>query len=283
METKALGKGLSALIPDKTNIEPGDNIKFVKTTDIKENMLQPRRKFDDNKLANLIASIKEKGVLQPILVRRKGEKYEVIAGERRLRAVRALAIDEIPVIIKTVDDREALVLALVENIQREELNAIEEAHAYRRLVGEFNFTQDTVAQSVAKDRSTITNTLRLLKLPIEIQKAIVDEAISMGHARALIGIEDENLQKKLFERTVRDGLSVRELENLTKPVLTHAGKGRKISSSQKDPHVAALEDDLQKALGTKVRVLAKTKRGKIIIEYYSLADLERITQKIKGK
>lgn len=282
MENRALGKGLSALIPDRTNIEKGESVKFVKTIEIKENAFQPRTKFDSERLSDLISSIKEKGVLQPILVRKKDEGYEVIAGERRLRAARALAIDEVPVIIKSVSDQEALVLALVENIQREELNAIEEAHAFKRLIEDFNFTQDTVAQSVGKDRTTVTNFLRLLKLPSEIQKAVVDEKIFMGHARALLGIENSQLQKKLFDRTVKNDLSVRELENLIKPELNRTGKKRKvISTQQKDAYLAAIEEDLQKTLGTKVRIQAQQKRGKVIIEYYSPADLDRIVGLVK--
>ena len=281
MESRALGKGLSALIPEKANIEP-DSVRFVKTSELKENALQPRTTFNDAKLADLIASIKEKGVLQPILVRKKENGYEVIAGERRLRAARALEMTEVPVVVKSVDDREALVLALVENIQREELNAIEEAQAFKRLIESFNFTQDTVAQSVGKDRSTVSNALRLLKLPAEIQKSIGDESLSMGHARALLGVEDTAQQKKLFHDTLKNGISVRELENLIKGEINRSGKRKKvIATRQADPYLAALEEDLQKALGTKVRIQAKQKRGKITIEYYSNADLERITEIIK--
>lgn len=282
MESRALGKGLSALIPEKAPIDKPDNVTYVKTSDIRENTFQPRTKFNDAKLSDLVASIKEKGVLQPILVRKKDKGYEVIAGERRLRAARALAMDEVPVVIKSVDDKEALVLALVENIQREELNAIEEAHAYQRLVDEFNYTQDIVAQSVGKDRSTIGNSLRLLKLPLEIQNAVSDDVLSMGHARALLSIDDAHTQKKLFEHTAKKGLSVRELENLIKSESGKAGrKRRNVASQHKDVYLASLEDDLQKTLGTKVRILAQKKRGKIVIEYYSNADLERITEIIK--
>ncbi len=280
MENRALGKGLSALIPEKAAVD-SDGVRFVKTAELKENTFQPRTKFNDQKLADLIASIKEKGVLQPILVRKKGDGFEVIAGERRLRAARALEMENVPVIIKSVDDQEALVLALVENIQREELNAIEEAQAFHRLITEFNFTQDVVAQSVGKDRSTVSNILRLLKLPDEIQNAIIDESITMGHARALLGIEDAAGQKKFFTQTTKKGLSVRELENLIKGGVGHEGKRKKTLSRQSDPYVAAMEEELQQILGTKVRITPKKKRGTITIEYYSPADLERITQRIK--
>ena len=282
MENRALGKGLSALIPEKVGIEKSESVKFVKTLEIKENNFQPRTNFDSEKLSDLITSIKEKGVLQPILVRKKESGYEVIAGERRLRAARALAMDEVPVIVKSVNDQEALVLALVENIQREELNAIEEAHAFKRLIDDFNFTQDIVAQSVGKDRSTISNFLRLLRLPGEIQKSISSETISMGHARALLSVENSREQKRLFDRTIKKGLSVRELENLIKPGISRSGKRKKIiASQQKDTYLAAIEEELQKILGTKVRIQAQQKRGKVVIEYYSPTDLERIVETIK--
>ena len=282
MENRALGKGLSALIPERVGIEKGESVKFIKTLEIKENNFQPRTNFDSEKLSDLITSIKEKGVLQPILVRKKENGYEIIAGERRLRAARALAMDEVPVIVKSVNDQEALVLALVENIQREELNAIEEAHAFKRLIDDFNFTQDIVAQSVGKDRSTISNFLRLLRLPGEIQKSISSETISMGHARALLSVENSREQKRLFDRTIKKGLSVRELENLIKPGISRSGKRKKIiASQQKDTYLAAIEEELQKILGTKVRIQAQQKRGKVVIEYYSPTDLERIVETIK--
>jgi ParB family chromosome partitioning protein len=280
MENRALGKGLSALIPDKFQ-DKHETVTYVKTADVRENARQPRVDFNNERLSDLISSIKEKGVLQPILVRRKGDGYEVVAGERRLRAAQALAMDQVPVVIKSVNDQEALVLALVENIQREELNAIEEAQAFKRLIEEFHFTQDSVAQSVGKDRTTVTNLLRLLKLPVEMQKSVSGGTISVGHARALLSIENSYLQKKIFDRTVKKGLSVREVESLVKQALTGSAHQRKRASGQKDVYLAALEEELQKALGTKVRIETQQKRGKIIIEYYSPGDLERITEIIK--
>lgn len=279
MEGRALGKGLSALIPEKSALEKSESVTYVRTAELKENTLQPRVAFNNERLSDLIASIKEKGVLQPILVRKKDSGYEVIAGERRLRAARALALDQVPVIIKSVNDQEALVLALVENIQREELNAIEEAQAFKRLIDDFNFTQDSVAQSVGKDRTTITNIVRLLKLPAEIQAGISEGIISMGHARALLGVENSRVQKKIFDRAIKRGLSVRAVENLVRQELD--GSGVKKKSVQKDIYIAALEEELQKTLGTKVRIETQQKRGKIIIEYYSPADLERVTGIIK--
>src|SRR3990167_4742512 len=183
MEQRALGKGLSALIPEKAEVKAGEKVAEINIRSIKFNSQQPRKNYDDEKLQELISSIKEKGVLQPILVRPKGENYEVIAGERRLRAALALNLEKVPVVIRPASDQEALVLALIENIQREELNPIEEAQAFRKLIEEFSYTQESVAQSVGKDRSTITNLLRLLKLPQSIQEGIAKGVISEGHGR----------------------------------------------------------------------------------------------------
>ena len=277
MEHRALGKGLAALIPEKVESSSG-SVAYVNTSLLKENSLQPRLNYDETKLSELIASIKEKGVLQPILVREREGGYEVIAGERRLKAAQALSLEKVPVIIKEVSDQEALVLALVENIQREELNPIEEAKAFKRLIDDFNFTQDTVAQSVGKDRSTVANVLRLLKLPEEIQKSLSNGQVSMGHARALLSVEDAYEQKQIFEYTVKKGISVRELENLVKTGIKSILRLKKSSSAKKNPDLVALEEELQKVLGTKVRIQTQKKRGKIIIEYYSLEDLKRVIQ-----
>lgn len=284
MENRALGKGLSALIPEKTDDEKdkkANEIKYIKTEDIIDNPLQPRAHYNEETLSELMASIKEKGVLQPIIVRPKNNGYEVIAGERRLKAVRALKIEEVPIIVKEANDQEALTIALIENIQREELNAIEEAQAFRRLIDEFHFTQETVAQAVGKDRSTISNLLRLLKLPREIQKSVFDGQISVGHARSLLSLEDSLEQKGLLEKIVNRNLSVRELENLVKE---KNKKGLSVStkkSVEKDNYLVALEEEIQKLLGTKVRIICKKKRGKIVVEYYSSDDLERILSIIK--
>ena len=278
MENRALGKGLSALIPDKVATDQAARVTYLKTAHLRDNRLQPRTTFNDAKLEELKTSIKEKGVLQPILVREKNDAYEVIAGERRLKAARALNLDEVPVIVKEVSDQEALVIALIENIQREELNPIEEAEGYRRLIEEFQYSQDSVAQSVGKDRSTISNLLRLLRLPPEIKKSVSQGDISVGHARALLSVETLAKQKKLFERTVKKGLSVRELEHMVKG--KDAAASQKISKTKK-PELAALEEVLQKMFGTKVNVLAQKKKGRIVIEYYSQEDLERIIKILK--
>ena len=279
MENRALGKGLSALIPDKIS-KAGGEVTFLKTDLVQDNPFQPRTHYDENKLTELKASIKEKGILVPILVRLKDGKYQVVAGERRLKAARSLSVQEIPAIVREVSDQEALVLALIENIQREELNPIEEAEAYKKLIEEFRYTQDMVAESVGKDRSTITNLLRLLKLPAEIRQSVYDGGLSVGHARALLGVEASGEQKRLFDLVIRKGLSVRELEEL---VRSGAKDGARRTKPQKtrDHELAALEEQLQNALGTKVSIQAGGKKGKIVIEYYSLDDLDRIIARIK--
>lgn len=286
MESKALGKGLSALIPainQSGNIEDkvsrlesnNKNIAYVDTSLVKDNRLQPRENYAKDKLEELMASIKEKGVLQPILVRRNGDGYEVVAGERRLRAARALKLTQIPVIIKDVTDRESLVLALVENMQREGLNPVEEAKGFKRLVDEFGFTQDSVAQAVGKDRTTVTNLLRLLRLPPSVQSLVVEDKISAGHARALLTIDDANSQTKLAKDIVNKSLSVRQVETLVKK-MTSPTTQTPAKGETKNRDVQILEEELRRKLGTKVIVEDKKGKGKVIIEYYTLDDLDRI-------
>ena len=280
MENRALGKGLSALIPDKVS-KPGGEVTFLKTELVQDNPFQPRTHYDENKLAELKASIKEKGILVPVLVRLKDGKYQVVAGERRLKAARSLSVQEIPAIVREVSDQEALVLALIENIQREELNPIEEAEAYKKLIEEFRYTQDMVAESVGKDRSTVTNLLRLLKLPAEIQQSVYDGGLSVGHARALLGVESLGEQKKFFDLVIKKGLSVRELEEIVRSGAKDSAR-RANPRKTRDHELAALEEQLQNALGTKVSIQARKKKGKIVIEYYSLDDLDRIIAKFKS-
>src|SRR3989338_7625791 len=281
MEAKALGKGLSALIPEKTGQSKGEAVVYLKTSSVLDNRLQPRTNYNDEKLNDLKASIKEKGILQPILVRLKDGRHEVVAGERRLKAARSLNVPEIPAIVREVSDQEALVLALIENIQREELNPIEEAEAYKKLIEEFHYTQDMVAESVGKDRSTITNLLRLLKLPAEIQQSVYDGELSVGHARALLSVESLGEQKKFFDLVLKKGLSVRELEEIVRSGAKDSAR-RANPRKTRDPEVAALEEQLQNTLGTKVSIQSRKKKGKIVIEYYSLDDLDRIIAKIKS-
>lgn len=283
MEKRALGKGLSALIPEKAVVGEThkEEIVYVQSGQIKPNPFQPREDFDQLSIEELAQSIKEKGVIQPLLVRRRGDDYELIAGERRLRASNILGLKEIPIIVRDVSDQDSLELALIENIQREGLNPIEEAHAYQHLIDKFKVTQEKISEVLGKARVTITNTLRLLKLPHEIQEEMKKGRISFAHGRALLEIEDANHQRKLVQDIISKGLSVRELESLIKSSRPKLIK-RKIGQGQREPLVAILEEQLQHALATKVRISKRKKRGHINIEFYSQEDLERIVNVIKG-
>jgi len=281
MERKALGKGIGALIPER---EAGrrDEIIYVQTDLIKPNPFQPREDFVQESIEELAQSIKEKGVIQPLLVRRKGDYYELIAGERRLRASNLLGLKELPILVKDVTDEDSLEMALIENIQREGLNPIEEAHAYQYLIEKFEVTQEKISEVLGKARVTITNTLRLLKLPQEIQQEMKKGRLSFAHGRALLEVTDENLQRRLAQEAISKGLSVRELESLVKTRRVRGSRRGGVSSSTSDPHVAVLEEELQHALATKVRISKKKKRGHILIEFYSQDDLERIVGVIRG-
>lgn len=274
MERKALGRGLEALIPEQETTAKEGRILYLNIEKIKENSLQPREKFDQKKLDDLIASIKEKGVVQPVIVRSKNGEYELIAGERRMRAARALGIEELPVIVRNVNDADALELALIENIQREELNAIEEAKAFQKLMADFGFSQEEVAKAVGKDRATVANTVRLLNLPKRAQEMVVEGELSAGHAKALLSLSGEHAILKMANSVVRKGLSVRETESLI--YRKKAGLFLEKSPEAKDHKIMFIEEELQRLLGTKVNVRHGKKRGSIEIDYYSLEDLDRI-------
>ena len=280
MERKALGKGISALIPEREQ-EVRESIIYAKTSQIKPNPFQPREDFDLQSIEELAQSIKEKGVIQPLLVRRKGDNYELIAGERRLRAANSLNIKEIPIIIKDVTDKDSLELALIENIQRQGLNPIEEAHAYQYLIDKFDVTQEKISEGLGKARTSVTNILRLLKLPQEIQQEIKKGRISFAHGRVLLETEDVNQQRRLAHEIIAKDLSVRELENLIKAHRPRLIKN-KLRQVSKEPLVAVLEEELQHVLATKIKIIKRKKRGHIYIEFYSQEDLERIVNKIKG-
>ena len=300
MEKKALGRGLSALISSGRSVEdvlkkeiPLDlkpaqaakedkGVTFVETERLIPNTYQPRVHFDDEQLKELIASVKEKGVLAPILVRRHKDQFEIIAGERRFRAALQLKLPRIPVVIRDVDDQEALVLSIVENIQREALNPMEEAHAFQRLSKEFSLTQEEIARAVSKDRSSIANILRLLTLPPEVQKAISSGSLSFGHGKALLGLDSVAQQIRLTQLVLSNSLSVRELENQIAQHKPISAKRRAVAKD-KDPYIADVENQLQRSLGTKVRILAAKKRGRIQIEYYSKDDRDRLIERLMKK
>ncbi len=269
--TKRLGKGLAELI-DST---PQNTANFVvlRTEQIRPGRFQPRTSISDAALEELKQSIKRQGVIEPIIVRPIAHgNYELVAGERRLRAAQALGMQDVPTIIKQLSDKEALEFSLVENIQREDLNPIEEAKGYARLLDEFGYTQEDIASAVGKDRATVANTLRLLSLPEHMCQGIGEGAITAGHAKALLGVEDRARQEALYRRAVKDGLSVRQLELL----VTTQSPARRRRARRSDPQLRSLEDELRRALGTKVNLVARTKGGRIIIEYFSPEDLTRI-------
>jgi len=282
MERKALGKGISALIPTKEpETTKGEEVLYVKLEQIRPSPFQPRVDFDNQSMEELTQSIKEKGVIQPVLVRPNGDYYELIAGERRFRAANLLNLKEIPAIVKNVEDRDSLEIALIENIQRQSLNPIEEAHAYQFLIDKFQVTHEKISGVLGKARVSVTNTLRLLKLPAEIQEEMKKGRISFAHGRALLEIEDLNQQRRLAQEIISKELSVRELENLIKGQRKRISK-RKIGQGMREPYVAVLEEELQHILATKVRISKRRKRGHILIEFYSQEDLDRILKILRG-
>jgi len=287
-----LGRGLSALIPKAPTKEVsvrhdelgGDTgevgiIARIAVDQIRPIPFQPRTEFDPEALAELTRSIVEKGVIQPITVRRVEGGYQVVTGERRLRAAQNAGLGEIPAYIISVDsDEEMLELALIENIQRETLNPIEIAHAYKRLIDECHLTQEEVAEKVGKDRTTVTNFVRLLKLPIEIQVGLRKNMITMGHARALINVPAESMQLRLYQKIVDSGISVRKIEQLAKATgKTTAGTGHRSAPREVSSNAQHIEEKLRQTLGTKVNVREREGgKGEIIIEFYSLDDLDRL-------
>jgi len=276
MEKRALGKGLGALIPPREVVfaetEKHERVLSVSLTQVKTNKYQPRVEFSQGKLDELISSIKEKGIIQPVLVRRTIDGYELIAGERRLRAAKSLNLENIPAIVKDVSDLDMLEISLIENIQREELNAIEEANAFERFISEFSFTQEKIARVLGKDKSTISNTVRLLLLPKKVQDQVSKGVISAGHARALLALSTENEQIRVCNLIVSKGLSVREAEKL---VSRRMSEGKK-KEPKIDSGIDAIASQLQEVLGTRVKIAHGKKRGTIQIEYYSTEDLNRV-------
>ncbi|MEW6685645.1 MAG: ParB/RepB/Spo0J family partition protein [Candidatus Edwardsbacteria bacterium] len=280
---RGLGKGLQALIPQKIAAEEKrEGILSLKLSRILPNRFQPRVKIKPESLKELTHSIKEKGILEPLLVRQTDSGYELIAGERRLEAAKLAGLKEVPTLVLKASEEEALELSLIENLQRENLNPLEEAKAYQRLSQEFNLTQAQIAERVGKERSTIANSLRLLSLPVEIQRLLEEEKITAGHARTILSLTERRDQLELGQRIAQRGLSVREAEEWTK----RKAEGRRQKAEgriKKDPHITLVEESLQRVLGTKVRLYPKGKRGRIEIEYYSPEDLERLLNILKVK
>jgi ParB family transcriptional regulator, chromosome partitioning protein len=287
-QRKALGRGLSALLPQRTVataaqpvLEPaptGPQVASIPISDIQPNPLQPRSIFDADRLQELANSIETHGIIQPILVRRHGSDYELIAGERRLRAAKLAGLVEVPAIVQDYADERILEIALIENIQREDLNPMETAQALERLHTEMNLSHEEIATRTGKDRSTITNMIRLLRLPREVQLLVAERRLSMGHARAILGLVTPELQTQIAEKAAAQGFSVRQVERLVKKV----NEPRVPSEDPlQDPNIKAAVGELETALGTRVRIVEKSdQRGRIEIEYYSQEELQRIYESI---
>jgi len=281
-----LGKGLDSLIADKVGSnsakkETKENVKqeiFVNISKVEPNRNQPRKKFDEDALLELADSIKQFGVLQPLLVQDKKDYFEIIAGERRWRAAKLAGLKEIPIMVKELSDQEIVEISLIENIQRENLNPIEEAMAYKRLLNEFNLKQDEVAERVSKSRTTVTNSMRLLKLDDRVQQMVIDDMLTTGHARALLSIEDKNIQYSLAQQIFDNKLSVRETEKLVKKIQSEDKEKVKPEKSQDYLFIYQdIEEKLKAIMGTKVSIHQKDQnKGKIEINYYNTEELERI-------
>ncbi|MCT4565175.1 MAG: ParB/RepB/Spo0J family partition protein [Maledivibacter sp.] len=286
---RGLGKGLNALIPQSfeesilnNEKNSGESIKILKVDDIKPNINQPRKHFDKEKIKALEESIISHGIIQPIIVRKLEKGYEIVAGERRWRAAKNKDLKEIPCIIKELDDEKLMELSLIENLQREDLNEIEEALAYKRLNEEFSMTQDKIGKTVGKSRPYIANTLRLLNLDDEVKEMIVEGKISGGHGRTLLRIENINLQREIASKIISETLTVRETEKLVSKLLDKdLARKKSFIKKEKDSDITYLEESLKEVLGTKVNIVNGKKKGKIEIEYYSDEDLERIIEFLK--
>lgn len=279
MTRQALGKGLDALIPGaKRNIDVKKGVVDINIKDIKTNPYQPRKTFSPEKLEELIKSVKEKGIIEPIIVKEIADnKYELIVGERRFIAAQRAGLQTVPAIIKNVSSVEQLEIALIENIHREDLNPVEEAYAYKQLMEGMHFTQEQLADKIGKNRATVANILRILNLPDSVKKRIISGELTLGHAKVLLSIEDENRQKALCEQIVKYNLSVRDLEKILK-----SGKKAKLKTVVNSiAEFKTIEEKLKYFFGTKVRIKGKYKKGKIEIEYYSKEEFERILELLK--
>ena len=279
MNKKALGKGLGAFIPDEFSILKDERFAELDLEDVKPNPFQPRMKFVDQTIDELAQSIRETGIVQPVIVTPEADHYKIIVGERRWRAAQKAGLRKIPVLIRNIPKEKQLEVSLIENIHREELNALEIAHAYQRLIDDLGYAQHELADKVGKDRSSVANYLRLLKLPQEIQDRLGAGEISMGHARALLALEETATQLYACRQIIDRGLSVRNTEALVNRLKKKAPRTQR---SLTDPDLHALQEEMLKVLGTKVLVAGTRARGVVKIYYFSLEDLNRIYDRIKG-
>ncbi|MGF6376382.1 ParB family chromosome partitioning protein [Clostridiales Family XIII bacterium PM5-7] len=292
-KNRGLGRGLDALFADqapafepeheakteKADVEAGNSVHYISINDIKPNENQPRKVFNEEKIAELAASIIEHGIIQPLVVRKKEAAFEIVAGERRWRAARKAGLKEVPCIVREFSDEENMLIAIIENMQREDLNPIEEAEGLHQMIKTYGLTQEEVSKSVSKSRPYITNALRLLKLPEEIQTFVGEGIMSTGHARALISVEDKKVQAELCKKIIEEGLSVRKIEEL----VANIGKPKKRPVKKvKNADTVLVERELKEIYGTKVTVQQKGKKGKIELEYYSQEELNRLIELLKS-
>ncbi len=279
-----LGKGLGALIPEEEGAaEQNKSEKYsveanmISINLIKPNEGQPRKTFDEEKILQLSESIKEHGIIQPILLKKEGENYSIIAGERRWRAAKAAGLKEVPVIVMDIDEKAVLEVSLIENIQRQDLNPIEEAWAFRKLIDDFSFTQEELGKRIGKSRTALANTMRLLNLDPRVQEYLIDGVISEGHGRAILAIEDKDMQNKLAQKVIDDGLTVRETEKLISDIAKGKEKDEKpVKKVEANPYISDIKNRLEEKFDTKVLISNRNNKGKIEIEYYSNDDLQRI-------
>jgi ParB family chromosome partitioning protein len=284
---KVLGKGLSALLPTRpplTSVEaPLEITNSIGIDQIDPNPLQPRRLFQQERLAELAQSIVANGIIQPLVVRKVGERYQLVAGERRWRAAKLAKLERVPVVVQDIPDERLLEITLIENIQREDLNPIETAVAFDRMARELSLTAEEIGQRTGKDRTTIINSTRLLQLPADLQQLVAERRLSAGHARCLLTLPTADLQREVAERSVAQGWSVRQMERTTQKMM-EGRKPKTVDEVQGDPNVKAAIQELERVLGTKVRIVEKAKqKGRIEIEYYSAEDLDRIYGAIVGE
>lgn len=292
-----LGRGLDALFADavpvsdplkeekkqdtqvRTEEQSGDAVQYLNIHDIMPNANQPRKTFSEEKIEELSKSIKEHGIIQPIVVRKKGKSYEIVAGERRWRAARKAELAKVPCLIRELSDEQNMLIAIIENMQREDLNPVEEAEGLNQMIVTFGMTQEQISKSVGKSRPYIANSLRLLKLPEYIKEEMAEGRLSAAHGRTLVTVEDEDVRKALCERIIKEGLSVRETEKLVSE--NGKGKKRKPAARTKNPDVARVEAELKEALGTRVTINQNGKKGKIEIEFFSRDELDRLIELLK--
>jgi len=272
--SRGLGKGLNALITSNL-IEEGEQVREVFVSEIRPNPYQPRKEFEPTAIQELATSISEHGIIQPLIVRKSIKGFELVAGERRLRAAKTVGLKKVPVVVKEYTDEQLMEIALIENLQRENLNPLEEAEAYEKLIARHEYTQEMLAQRIGKSRSHVANMLRLLQLPEKIRQMLTSSALTMGHARALLTVENEQLQLRLAEDVIRRGLNVRQLEEMVKQ-LNVSRETKKKKPAKKEPILLEMEERLRRYFGTSVKIKKGTKRGKIEIDFYSTEDLQRI-------